>query len=506
VGSIRTGRRPSTSALLDVSVFVLGLGVLVGALFWWRHDGVGSALLPALAVSIPAAWVLTRFPLMVTGATTGIYVPFAPVLLFFLLTLHGTHDAGTALLTWTVAALPAYLVDRRPWTSRVFNSGSSMLSALAATLVVVAVQPAVPVTPGQLVAVLAGAGTYYVVDALLSAISLAVERSRSLASELLHPGTAAGGALFLLVASIGYLSAAVDLSMPGWVTDLTVVPGASVVVAAWGWRKAAQRRHQQHELFRASVRVHAAVSRDELMAALEEHGSALVSGGRLQVVDRPPSNREIGCELPADRVAGPRWIVVARATNRYAQRFDDAAVEALGLLAAAALVRVRLVEEAERQALVDALTGLPNRRAFTAYLDRAVTVDAAIAVLFVDLDGFKAVNDTLGHGAGDELLAETARRLRAAAGPDGFAARLGGDEFAVVLPDTFPGAADDTATAIVAALCEPFLLGAGPATISASVGITASEPGDDADALLSRADAAMYVAKRSGGGRCVLAD
>jgi diguanylate cyclase (GGDEF)-like protein len=224
------------------------------------------------------------------------------------------------------------------------------------------------------------------------------------------------------------------------------------------------------------------------------------------VLSRPPTEREIGCELPADRATDPRWIVAPRATNRYAQPFDDAAVEALGLLAEAALVRVRLIEEAERQALVDALTGLPNRRAFTAYLDRAVAVDAAIAVLFVDLDGFKAVNDTLGHGAGDELLVETAQRLRAAAGPDGFAARLGGDEFAVVLADTFPGSADDTAETVVARMRDPFLLTAGPATISASVGITASEPGDDADTLLSRADAAMYVAKRSGGGRCVLAD
>nr|WP_246315495.1 GGDEF domain-containing protein [Kineococcus aurantiacus] len=156
-------------------------------------------------------------------------------------------------------------------------------------------------------------------------------------------------------------------------------------------------------------------------------------------------------------------------------------------------------------ALVDPLTGLPNRRAFTAQLETAVRADAAIAVLFVDLDGFKAVNDTLGHAAGDELLTETARRLRETCGAGAFPARLGGDEFAIVLPDLFPGVADDVAVALVDRLREPFLLAAGPATISASVGITASEPGDDADALLSRADAAMYVAKRAGGDAHVLA-
>ncbi|WP_432565398.1 diguanylate cyclase domain-containing protein [Kineococcus sp. SYSU DK003] len=505
MGTDRARRLPSASALLDASVFVLGLLVLAGSLLWWRADGAEPGLLTALAISLPTGWVLTRFPLMVTGETTGIYVPFAPVLLFFLLTAHGRSPA-TALLAWTLTALFAYLVDRRSWTSRVFNAGSSMLSALLATVVVVGLRPADPVTPQQLLAVLAGAAGYFLLDNVLSAVSVAVEHRRGLAGELLQPGTALGGALFLLVASLGYLAAAVDLAMPGWVTNLTVVPGAAVVVAAWGWRTAHQRRRQQHALFEASVRVHSATNEQELLAALVEHGSALVSGGRLTVSDRAPGEREVGRELPGGPGAGaPRWIVAVTAGNRHAQRFDDAALDALGLLGGAALVRVRLAEEAGRQALVDPLTGLPNRRAFTAHLDRAVDRDAAIAVLFVDLDGFKAVNDTLGHGAGDELLAETARRLVRAAGAEGFAARLGGDEFAVVLPDLFPGAADDTAEAVVAALHEPFLLAAGPATISASVGITASEPGDDADTLLSRADAAMYVAKRAGGDAHVLA-
>jgi diguanylate cyclase (GGDEF)-like protein len=499
VETARARRRPSASALLDTGVFALGLVVLVGALLCWVTAGADPSLLPALAICVPTGWVLTRFPLMVTGEATGILVPFAPVLLFFLLTAHA-EDPGTALLVWTLTALPAYLVDRRSWTSRLFNAGSSMLSALVATLVAIGLGADDPVTPQQLYAVLAAAGSYYVVDNLLSAISIAVEHRRSLTAELLHPGTALGGGLFLLVASLGYLSAAVDLAMPGWVTNLTIVPGAAVVVAAWGWRTAHQRRRQQHALFQVSVQVHAATRADELLGALAEHGATLVSGGRLDVTDRAPGPRELGRELGAGL-----WLVANRPTNRAGQRFDEVALEALALLAGAALARVRLAEEAERQALLDPLTGLGNRRAFTSHLEHAVAVDAAIAVLFVDLDGFKAVNDTLGHAAGDELLAEAAHRLRDVAGPDGFPARLGGDEFAVVLPDLFPGAADDVAAAIVGSLSEPFLLAAGPATISASVGMTASVPGDHADALLSRADAAMYVAKRAGGNAHVLA-
>ncbi len=505
MGSNRRFRRPSASTLVDTAVFALGLAVLVGALLAWRAEGSDPSLLVALAICLPTGWLLTRFPLMVTGINTGILVPFAPVLLFFLLTSHADRPA-TALLAWCCTALASYLVDRRSWTSRLFNAGSSLLSALAATLVTVAVQPAAdPVSPRQLLAALLGAGTYYLVDALLSAVSIAVEHRRPLAAELLHPGTFVGGALFLVVASLGYLSAAVDLAMPGWVTNLTLVPGAAVVVASWGWRTAHQRRAQQQELFQASVRMHTVSTDAELVAALERHGSALLSGGQLRVLGRVPDDGETGRPLPPGPDGAPRWIVTPAPTNRDSAGFDTSAVEALALIAATAVHRVAQAEASERAALLDPLTGLDNRRAFTQQLADAVASEAAVAVLFVDLDGFKAVNDTLGHTAGDELLAEVARRLRATVGANGRPARLGGDEFAVLLPDGLPGQVEDTGDAVVAALRQPFLLSAGPATISASVGVAPAVPGEAAQSLLHRADAAMYAAKRAGGCRSVLA-
>jgi diguanylate cyclase (GGDEF)-like protein len=498
----RGPRLPGGSLLLDTGIFVLGLVVVAGVVHAWWTAGADPRLLTALAVSLPLGWVLTRFPLMVTGVASGIYVPFAPVVLFYLLVVH---QPRTALAAWALTALPAYFVDRRPWQSRVFNAGSSILSSLLATTVLGAVAPTRPVDPRMLLAVLLGAATYYATDTVLSAVSIAVERHRTLVSELAEPGALVGGGLFLLVAALGYLSGAVRLAMPGWVAALTLLPSMAVVVAAWAWRRAHQSRRQQRALFEAAVRVHAVTTVEELLQALETQGTALVSSGRLQVRSRPPTRREIGCELGDDP---RRWLVAARPASGHAEQFDEVALASLASLASAALLRVRLAAETERLALVDALTGLANRRAFTTHLETRVdggaAGDTAVAVLFVDLDGFKAVNDTLGHAAGDELLTETAHRLRRAVGAEGFVARLGGDEFAAVLPDVFPGAADDTAAAVVTALRQPFLLGAGPATISASVGVTASEPGDDADALLSRADAAMYVAKRAGGGRSVL--
>ncbi|MEZ0491598.1 diguanylate cyclase domain-containing protein [Kineococcus sp. TBRC 1896] len=494
----RGPRRPSTSVLLDGGVFVLGLAVLAGVLHAWWSAGADPRLTTALALSLPLGWVLTRFPLMVTGVASGIHVPFSPVVLFYLLVVHRPR---VALAAWVLTALPAYFVDRRPWQSRVFNTGSSILSGLLATLVVGSLAPAQPVDPRMLLAVLAGAGTYYATDTVLSAVSIAVERRRTLVSELVEPGALVGGGLFLLVAALGYLAGAVRQEMPEWVAALTLLPSMAVVVAAWAWRRAHQSRRQQRSLFEAAVRIHAATTVEELLRAVEAHGTSLVSSGSLEVRSRPPAEPEIGCELGDDP---RRWLVAARPTSRHAEQFDAVALASLGSLTSAALLRVRLAAETERLALVDPLTGLANRRAFTTHLERGLADGAVVAVLFVDLDGFKAVNDTLGHAAGDELLAESARRLRRAAGVDGFVARLGGDEFAVVLPDLFPGAADDTAEAVVQTLRLPFLLEAGPATISASVGVTASAPGDDADALLSRADAAMYVAKRAGGGRSVL--
>lgn len=124
-----------------------------------------------------------------------------------------------------------------------------------------------------------------------------------------------------------------------------------------------------------------------------------------------------------------------------------------------------------------------------------------VALLFIDFDRFKVVNDNLGHEAGDELLVQFSQRLMACVGPFGIPARLGGDEFAVLVNDETGEAATRIAASIVDALREPFAVGTQGVVMNASVGITTAEPGDDAAALLRKADLAMYQAKRSGGAR-----
>jgi diguanylate cyclase (GGDEF)-like protein len=160
---------------------------------------------------------------------------------------------------------------------------------------------------------------------------------------------------------------------------------------------------------------------------------------------------------------------------------------------------LRLAWEQAVAVATDELTGLASRAAVRAEIERRLTAgDRTVAVLFCDLDGFKAVNDRQGHLAGDELLARVGRRLRDAVRPDGgLIGRWGGDEFVAVLDV----AGRDEALAVGTRLRASASIGrdaGGP--VGASVGVALGGLGDEVDDLLARADAAMYGVKRAGGG------
>jgi diguanylate cyclase (GGDEF)-like protein len=175
-----------------------------------------------------------------------------------------------------------------------------------------------------------------------------------------------------------------------------------------------------------------------------------------------------------------------------------------------ALEKAHLVDQVRRQATTDALTGLANRRLLGERLRTAIDAadrDAPPALLFVDLDRFKVVNDTLGHGAGDELLVHVAHRLQDSVRTDDLVARLGGDEFTVLLPSVQgPGTALALAERIVDSLAEPVVLDGRTLHVRASVGVLMIGPGTTVSGALRDADAAMYAAKKAGGSRCVLFD
>lgn len=152
-------------------------------------------------------------------------------------------------------------------------------------------------------------------------------------------------------------------------------------------------------------------------------------------------------------------------------------------------------ELASYQARHDHLTGLPNRR----YLfDVLREQSGTYALLIVDLDGFKSVNDSHGHGAGDDVLSQLARRLRSTCRPDAVVARLGGDEFAVLLPGAAHADAELAARVAIGALSAPVMADGHEVALTASVGIAlAPRHGTHSDELVRAADVAMYTAKRS---------
>ena len=181
---------------------------------------------------------------------------------------------------------------------------------------------------------------------------------------------------------------------------------------------------------------------------------------------------------------------------------DDARIGAVIVLRD--VTRQRALEyDLRHQALHDGLTGLPNRKLFLDRLEHAIVRARATgedaAVLYLDLDGFKRVNDSLGHNAGDMLLRTTGERLAAVLRPHDTVARLGGDEFAVLLESAGLETAGALAQDCLDALSRPFLIHGREAVVSVSVGVVPGAAGyDDADEVLRNADVAMYAAKGRG--------
>lgn len=223
---------------------------------------------------------------------------------------------------------------------------------------------------------------------------------------------------------------------------------------------------------------------------------------------RPPHAEE---EAPNDRPLGPRtsfalWREEARGQASPWSPAELESAERLRGVLAEQLERIEL----ERRATTDELTGLTNRAAFEDVLEGLLHAGGGrgAALLIVDLDRFKEVNDAFGHPAGDTLLELAAERLREAVRGGDVAARMGGDEFAVFLRDVADVSALETAAErLVLALGRPYELEGRHLDVGASVGAAfARAEGETPDAWVARADRALYDAKRAGGGRYCLAE
>jgi len=173
-------------------------------------------------------------------------------------------------------------------------------------------------------------------------------------------------------------------------------------------------------------------------------------------------------------------------------------------------VQLALVRSAEHRALEyladhDHLTGVANRALFGRTVEDALRDQGpSVTLLYCDLDEFKQINDERGHGAGDAVLRAAAERMSAVVDGRGVLARIGGDEFTVLVRDDITGATE-LARELLAAMARPFVLDSEEVEVGLSVGVAAAEADSTVDSLLTRADVALYRAKRQGGGRMAVA-
>ena len=201
-------------------------------------------------------------------------------------------------------------------------------------------------------------------------------------------------------------------------------------------------------------------------------------------------------------------------SSDYSLRVEPGAADEIGQLVSGFNLMLAEIQSSqsrlEHQALNDELTGLPNRRLFADRLEHALEIARRkkyiLALIYLDLDGFKVVNDTLGHSVGDVLLREVADRLRRRVRASDTLARIGGDEFTVIAGDLHTAVqAELIATAILAEFVAPFSIGGHELSLTASLGISFfPENAIDGEQLIRQADTAMYVAKGTGKNKFVL--
>lgn len=248
-----------------------------------------------------------------------------------------------------------------------------------------------------------------------------------------------------------------------------------------------------------------AIGKTDVDFASADQAAAYIADDRRVMESRAPLRDIMESIVGADGVV--RWISTTKAPT------FDADGKVTGVVGVSRDISERrgLEEQLAHQAFHDALTSLPNRMLFANRLEhaleRSARSGAPLAVLFIDLDGFKVVNDRFGHDLGDLLLQTIAGRLQACARTGDTVARLGGDEFILLLEDADAGTALGAARRIAARLDAPLVLGGRLITVTASIGIACkSSPLDQAEELLKNADVAMYVAKRRGRAQCALYD
>src|SRR3954470_14576851 len=487
----------SRSSWFDLGVFAVGVMVVVGAGVrslehditwdWWQ------------LLTIPMIVLIARFPMVLDNGSGGGEIAFDSSVLMFLLCMY---PGPQALLLWTAGVVITQLTADKRLMVRLFNVGIGVLSGTAAALVFARVSGR-DGTLTELLAVALAAACYFAGDFVLSAVSVALETSSPLKDHLIQGGTLFAVACFVPFDSLGYLGAVLvrDSTPPRWALVLLAVPLATLLIASRAVTRGRENSRRFTVLFEAAVRAQKLSNKDKVMEALDVDARKLLRMQHVELRESPPGPHEVGARLA--HTGGQQWIVApGRHRARSTMKADRQALNAMVAVSSTAFKRLEDAERMTHLARHDLLTNLPNRRLLMDRVEHALLTsrrrNARIALLFVDLDGFKPVNDRFGHAAGDAVLVDVAQRLSGCVRESDTVARLGGDEFALLLEDVNPPEVSHACERILTALGRGAHVAGHHLSLSASVGVAYGDSSETAESMLRNADLAMYEAKSRG--------
>ncbi|GAB3347701.1 diguanylate cyclase domain-containing protein [Modestobacter lapidis] len=480
-------------------VFTASL-VLLGALALAVEvvrSAAGVAAAPGTFAVVTATVALLVFsPITVGSRARATHMTFgetAGVVAFAVL------PPAQAALSLSLAALVLVLVLmlRTSAHNKVFNAASAVTSAAAGGLVAAGLQAFGAPAP---VAAAGAAVVFGTVSHLQVVTALSIDRGA------LVPGVAAGlrqlAGVEAVGTALGLVLAPLLLRDPPGAWRLLPLLLALAVLSRRQARLAAER-DLLDALAEVTQDLHSSLRHDEVLDALHAHADRLLPRSEVALQPVPPRRHQVGVQVDD----APLWLVARSGVSQVGVPTEQRVLHGLSAAAQRALDNARLHRQVEEQARTDPLTGLPNRVTLVSHLDRELARirrhGGRVSLAFLDLDGFKRINDERGHEAGDALLVDLARHLRQATRAEDLVARLAGDEFCVV----FDGLTDreqliDVAGQLRGRL-ERELAAAG---VGVSLGV-AQGPADGADAggLLHVADLAMYAdkadpARSTGGG------
>jgi diguanylate cyclase (GGDEF)-like protein len=492
----------SRGVVVDGCVIVAGAVVGVASVaVWLAHGGLTE---PTLVLAPFVVALLAQFPLVISQRTGDVVIGFECSVLVFL-TLVTTAVETNAL--WALGVSAAFMLQRKSWRTRGFNVGlTNLLGPIAVSILDRNTLHGDPWD--ELGIVVLGCAVYFLLDLLLTAASLVADGfGTSLLEAVPLRSIPLPLACFVSIDSIGYLAGVIHQNERRELLVLLLVPLATIIVAARAVTVARLHERRMSGLFVAAKSVGALEDTAALDEELVRHAQAVLRHSEAVLSDEPPRGQEIGVRVSAEG-RPDRWLVVRRgeSSGQYFDADDERALEALVAVATESLERRRLVEEMAHLARHDPLTALANRALLAERLTHALArrdrLQRRVAVLYLDLDGFKGVNDRYGHEAGDRLLVDVALRLTACCRAADTLARLGGDEFAVLLEDvTRDTDVLDVAARVLTAVAHPFYLDGAEVGLGTSIGVAFARAGDTGADLLRNADLALYRAKALGRGR-----